>query len=152
MPAAMTTDELQASWHSVRAVEAMIQTNTAPTLYSLVPHVTSFAQVPESLLLVFATSVLEAALLHLRDAGRFRCERSELGSLMKASKEALGWQDYPSIDRVRLRRNGVAHRAELLDRGECTNALEAIARELIAWGILENDTRTVHTVSFKPDA
>ena len=152
MPAALTTDELQASWRSVRAVEAMIQTNTGPTFYSLVPHATGFAQVAESLLLVFATSVLEASLLNLRDAGRFISKRSELGSLMKASKEALPWQDYATIDQVRLRRNGVAHRAELLDRGECANALGAIARELIAWSILEDDSRATHTVSFKPDA
>ena len=151
MNIAQSGDELRESWRSVRTIEAMIQANTGPVLGSLIPHATGFARVPESLLLIFSVSVLEAALKHFRNKGDFTSPGIELRALMKASKTALAWQDYGAVDRVRLRRNRVAHRAELLNPGECADALAVIARELLAWNVLTEDTKIRYAVSFRPD-
>ena len=125
----------------------MIKTNTAPVLYSIVPHATGFARVPESLLLIFAVSVLEEALKCLCAEGAFSAQRAELGALMKASKDKVPWQDYGLIDQVRLRRNKVAHQRKFLAEGQCSQDLSAIAKELLAWRILASDFTGEYQVS-----
>jgi hypothetical protein len=58
---------IRGSWRTVRTLEAMIQTNLNAGLFSLVPTMTGFTRIPESLLLVFAVPVLEDTLRQLRD-------------------------------------------------------------------------------------
>jgi len=117
----------------------MIRANTGAIIFSLIPNATGFARVPESLLLVFAVSVLEEALKCLCTEGAFAARRWELGFLMKASKDALPWQNYEWIEQVRLRRNRVAHQRVFLEAGQCDLDLSAIAKELLAWKVLATD-------------
>jgi hypothetical protein len=58
---------------------------------------------------------------------------------MKASRAYLNWQDFDAVDHVRVVRNAVAHKQRFLAEGECRPYLSAIARELLAFGILETD-------------
>lgn len=76
---------LAESWRTVRAVEAQIGANTGPVLFSFMPHVTGFARVPESLLLLFATSVLEQALICLRNEGVLRSRDIRLSGVGRIS-------------------------------------------------------------------
>jgi hypothetical protein len=120
-------------------MEASIAGNTGPVLHSFIPHATGFARVPESLLLIFAVSVIEQALLVLRESGTFSSQSTKLGALMSASRGGIPWQAYTTIDAIRKRRNEVAHEAVLLQAGECSAALASIAQELLAWHALETD-------------
>lgn len=140
-------EALSESWKTVRIIEAMIKANTGGVIFSLIPHATGFARVPESLLLIFAVSVLEDALKCLCSEGVFTSRRKELGALIKASKNVIDWQNFDEIERIRLRRNHVAHRREFLGPGQCTNDLSAITKELLAWGILSTDFKGKFTVS-----
>lgn len=140
------------SWLTVRTLEARIRMNTGPMLYSFIPHATRFAAVPESLLLVFAMSVVEKSLDCLRAEGRFSSSKRGLHDLMKASKSFIPWQNYDWIDDVRLRRNRVAHHQALLEHGQCERDLQFISLELLAWGILDEDPKIEFTVTFQPGA
>lgn len=135
------------SWRTVRIVEAQIQTNTGNTIYSLIPHATGFARVAESLLLVFAVSVLEDSLRGQCQEGAFASRRKELSPLMRASRPHLKWQDFDAIDRIRELRNSIAHRRIFLSEGECRHALNAIARELLVFGVLETDFKGTYSFS-----
>lgn len=130
---------LTAMWRTVRIMEAEIRTNTNSGQLTLIPMLTGFARVPESLLLLFAVSVLEDALVALRRAGAFECRTSRLAALMAASRDALPWRDYLAVENAKLRRDGVAHRHELLKLGECAKYLDHIASELLAWKAIEHD-------------
>ena len=81
---------IRESWRTVRTLEGMIQTNTSSgTIFTLIPAATGFVTVPESLLLLFAMSVLEDVLRQLRDEGVFNCSRIELKRLMDGSRGHL---------------------------------------------------------------
>src|SRR4030095_5028470 len=122
------------SWRTVRTVDAMIRTNLNAGIFSMVPAATGFARVPESLLLVFAVSVLEDTLRQLRDEGEF-CSRDGLGRLMKASQAALPWRDFAGVNKVIKRRNDIAHRRKFLGPGQCVLDLKVLAQELSAWHV-----------------
>ena len=143
-------EELRQSWRTVRTTQAMIRTNTAPFIFSMVPAVTGFARVPESLLLVFGLSVLEDALRSICDQGAFSSKSKQLGPLMGASRQVVPWRTFEEVDRVRERRNRIAHDREFLAAGQCDRDLDCIARELIAWGVLEHDYAGTYTVEFRP--
>ena len=152
MPTATPFDDIRASWRTVRTMESAIAVNTGPVLFSFIPHSTGFARVPESLLLVFAVSVLESALLTLRELGRFTCKSKKLKGLMLASREHIPWQSFETIDHIRDRRNEVAHEATLVQPGECSNALAAIAGELLAWQVLDTDVLGQYSFTFAPSS
>lgn len=95
-----------------------------------------FRNVAYSLWVLFAFSVLEHALLQLRDEGVFASRKSNLEALMLGSRAALPWQDYAIVDKARNRRNDVAHRRAMLERAESWKYVSAIERELKAWRII----------------
>lgn len=141
--------EIVESWKTVRMVEAQITTNTGGTIFALIPQATGFARIPESLLLVFAVSVLDDALSCLRDEGAFSSPGRTLDARMKASRSRLNWQDFDAVDQVRVVRNAVAHERRFLAEGECHLYLNVIARELLAFGILETDFKGTYSVSMR---
>ncbi len=59
-----------------------------------------------------------------------------MGELLKASEMVLSWQDFSTIETGVGRRNDVAHRADLLERGECWKYVDAIKLELSTWDIV----------------
>jgi hypothetical protein len=134
-------DRIRESWCTVRILEARISTSLSAGIFSLAPMATGFREVPESLLLLFAMSVLEDTLKQLRDEGAFSCSRSELKRLMDSSRCVLPWQDFTKVNQARIHRNAVAHRREFLSDGECTQYLTAIENELLSWSVLDHPIR-----------
>lgn len=53
-----------------------------------------------------------------------------------ASEEYLPWNHFALIQEGYARRNDVAHRVEVLPRGECWRYIDGIKAELTGWGIL----------------
>jgi hypothetical protein len=136
------------SWRTVREIEAMIQkTVNTPIIFSLVPLATGFSRVPESLLLLFAVSVLEDALKQLREEKLFS-SKPNLKAMMQASRAVLPWQDFAGVDGVRERRNKIAHEREFLKQGEYKPYLDALAQELLAWRVLTSDYKGECTITF----
>jgi hypothetical protein len=144
------------SWETVRILEARINTTLKAGLFSLVPMATNFQEVPESLLLLFATFVLEDTLQQFYDQGVFGQKKPEgpkrlgLKRLMEASKDALCWQNFGKIKEIKNRRDGVAHHHKLLRSGQCTQYLNAIEKELLTWGVLEHPIKGTYEVSLQP--
>jgi hypothetical protein len=149
----MITDQeklqrIRDSWTTVRILEARINTTLNVGLFSLVPMLTNFQEVPESLLLLFAISVLEHTLKHLRDQGVFACKGDGLERLMKASSGVLHWQHFEKIQEAKGRRNHIAHEREFLRKGQCAEYLAAIEQELLAWGVLNSPIKGRFDISF----
>jgi hypothetical protein len=143
---------IRESWRTVRMLQAKIDTTMSAHLFSLVPAMTNFRVVPESLLLLFAVSVLENTLEELRNQGVFVYKGRGLKGLMDASsKTDLPWQNFENIQKIKDRRDGVAHHHEILHNGECAEYLDAIAKELLAWGVLEPEfNKGEYGVSLQP--
>jgi len=137
------------SWETVRILQARIHTTLHAGLFSLVPVMTNFQEVPESLLLLFAVSVLETTLEQLRDQRVFVYKRRGLKGLMNASKNALPWQNFENIQKIKDRRDQVAHHREFLRSGQCAQDLDAIENELLAWRVLEHPIKGTYGISFQ---
>jgi len=142
--------KIRESWRTVRTIEAEMESNLNAGLFSLVPKATGFSRYAESLLLLFAVSVLEDALKQLRVERVFRSRGDSLGLMMEESKEILPWVNYADVYAVKERRNSIAHDRMFLRSGECSQSLVVIAVELLAWGGLENDYRGSCTISIQP--
>jgi hypothetical protein len=85
---------------------------------------------------LLAFDVLGQVLQQLRDEGRFRCKREQLGVLMDDAQTSLAWLDWPALrDGVR-RRNEIAHDGKLFDRKQCWDDVRRIEQQLMAWGVL----------------
>jgi hypothetical protein len=136
------------SWETVRILEARINTTLNADLFSLVPRMTNFQEIPDSLLLLFAVSVLETTLKQLRDQKVFSYTGWQLGGLMAASKEknALPWRNFEEILKIKDRRNQVAHDRKFLRHGQCAQDLDAIENELLAWRVLEHPVKGTYTI------
>ncbi len=140
---------LRDSWATVRILEARIQTTLHAGLFALVPQMTNFQEVPDSLLLLFAVSVLENTLKKLRDQGVFPSKGQELGRLMQESTGKLCWQNYGKIQEIKNRRNRIAHERVFLRSGQCAEYLDAIENELLAWRVLEHPMKGTYGISFQ---
>ena len=95
------------------------------------------ADAAHNLPFIHGCAILNDVLEQLRDEGHFKCRSRFLGALVEASEAQIAWRDYPLIkDEVVERRNGVAHRAELISRGDCWRYVDAVKAELCGWGVL----------------
>ena len=56
---------------------------------------------------------------------------------MSSSQSALPWQNYALVDEARNRRNDIAHRREIFERGDCWKYVDAIEVELRKWRIVQ---------------
>jgi hypothetical protein len=124
--------------------------NLAAGTLSIVPQLPLFHSLTSNLLLVFAFSVLEDALMRLRDAGRFEEKGRELSRLMRASREALPWIDYELVSAGREARNAFAHRREYTERQRVVQYVDAVGAELVSWGLIQSDTRPSVRTSVTP--
>ncbi len=97
----------------------------------------ALANAAHNLPFMHAFSVLNEVLSALEKEGNFTCRSMFLGALLNASKSVLPWNDFDTIEAGITRRNDVAHRAELLERGECWKYVDAIRIELSSWGIIQ---------------
>ena len=94
------------------------------------------ANAAHNLPFIHAYSVLNEVLIVLANEGQFECNSIFLAKLLDSSKNNLPWKDHATIVTGVGRRNDVAHRADLLERGECWKYVDAIKSELDSWGII----------------
>ena len=130
--------DVQAAWAGVRSSKDRITRNLAAGSGGIgaIGPSHEFRNLAYALCLLFAFSVLEHALLALRDQGVFGSHRSQLGPLMAASRAVLPWQDYGFVDQGRNSRNQIAHQQVVIERAETWRFIEAIEVELRAWHIV----------------
>ena len=130
--------DIRSEWGVVHKTCDMIARNLAASSFGIgsVGPSHQYRNFGYNLCLLFAFSVLEHALLQLRDEGVFSSSKSNLGALMDAGKKALPWQNFVLVDRGRETRNDIAHKRAFIEREECWKYLAAIEAELLAWKIL----------------
>lgn len=87
---------------------------------------------------IHACSVLNDVLLQLKEEGHFSCRKFFLGALLNASKDKLTWQNFTLLKECVEKRNEVAHKGQIIPRGDCWKYMDAIREQLIVWGILES--------------
>lgn len=94
----------------------------------------SFYNLP--FLLAYAT--LDQVLSQMIEEGTIQCEKKRpmLGDKMAASIPVLPWYRYEFVETGRIARNALAHEAILLSKSDCLTYIDAIERELAAWGLL----------------
>ena len=97
---------------------------------------TALADAAHNLPFLHAFAVLNDVLEQLAEEDHFDCNDRRLGMLLKKSEKALSWQDYKQIKVGVKLRNDLAHRGLLLERGDCWTYIDAIKRQLSAWGIV----------------
>jgi hypothetical protein len=129
--------EIQQSWNGVEALRSKLQVSafaSVGVIGGTFPF--TLANAAHNLPFIHAYAVLNDALKQLADGGRFTCKSIFLGELLKKSETVLPWQDFALISVGVGRRNDVAHRGQLLDRGDCWKYVDAVKAELSAWGII----------------
>lgn len=129
--------EVQLGWAGVEALRnSLLRSANASVgvIGGSFPFV--LANAAHNLPFVHAFAVLNDVLEQLADEGRFACKSIFLGALLQKSEKALTWQNYALISVGVSLRNDVAHRGQLLDRGECWKYIDAVKDELTGWGIV----------------
>lgn len=132
-----TLSELRKDWAGVEALRTRLQVSAFASgglLGGVFPH--TLANAAHNLPFIHAYSVLNEVLIAMEREGIFKCKSIFLGQLLAASKEILPWTDFTTIETGVARRNDVAHRADLLERGECWKYVDAIKLELSSWDIV----------------
>ena len=99
--------DLRADWRAVRTSQDRVARNLAAASSGIgsMGQSHEFRNFAYGLCLLDAFSVLEHALLELRDQGTFVCGRSQLGAVMHASAAALPLQDCSFVEQGRVSRN-----------------------------------------------
>jgi hypothetical protein len=129
--------ELRALWNGVRVLRRRTQAALLGSFAQGASFVVFVADAAHNLPLIHAYAVLNEVLLQLEREGRFSCRSIFLGRLLSASESALPWFDFDMVKRGADRRNDVAHRGEVLPRGECWRFIDAVEAELVGWGLVD---------------
>jgi hypothetical protein len=129
--------EVQRSWAGVEALRSRLQVSAFASV-GVVGGSFPFtlANAAHNLPFIHAYAVLSDALKQLADEGRFSCKSIFLGELLKKSEKILPWRDFVLVSAGAGCRNDVAHRGQLLDRGDCWKYVDAVKVELSGWGVL----------------
>ena len=132
-------EEIRKEWQGVRNKQTSIFVGLAASgglIRLSFPH--KVADISYSLVLIYAYSVLQNVLLQLRDEGHLTSLKGNnyLGALVHNSKKKLTWLNFGEVDRGHCKRNDVAHRDLVLQRGEAWKYIDAIEKELINWRII----------------
>jgi hypothetical protein len=101
-------EELKKEWEGFKKSynKASIPTKLGVIQQTMTPD---FADFCWSLVLVFGYGALQQILGSIKEQGIFKSKSSNLMCLMKNSKEILPWQDFPTVDEGREKRNDIAH-------------------------------------------
>jgi hypothetical protein len=86
--------------------------------------------------LLLSTDVLCQALKKASEESLFECRRSNLGALIRASENALSWEDWDNIIHIVTERNKIAHDGELFEAEFCINSIASIKKQLELWQVL----------------
>ena len=134
---AKALSEIRKSWAGVEALRCRLQRSAFASVGrggGTFP--TALADAAHNLPFVHAYAVLNDVLVQLADEGHFARKGIFIGELIKRSRKVLPWQDFALVQNGVKRRNEVAHRGELLGRGDCWTYIDAVKTELSAWGVL----------------
>ena len=132
----VTLREIQMQWAGVLALRDKIQRHLFASSGIGGVYPAFAADCAHNLPFLHACSVLNEALLQVRDEGVFACKSFFLGSLVKAAERHLKWVDYRAVVEVADKRNQLAHEGALLPRGDCWRYLSVVESELRGWSIL----------------
>jgi hypothetical protein len=124
------------AWTSVRDTQERLQSTLAFTFASGGIIGSAVFDACNDLTLVFSYAVLQDILEQLEYEKHFKRKGPGLGGLMQASRLVLPWQDFALVDKGRDRRNAFAHDRTTVPVQECVGYIDAIERELRAWGIV----------------
>jgi hypothetical protein len=135
-------EDLHQQWFEVRLMQGHLTRDLfASGAAGSYPH--GAANACFSIVMVWAYGVLHNVLRQLHQQGRVvdpaRPQSTQLGILMAASRRGnnpLPWQDYDTVASGQQRRNEVAHRCLILQRGDAWAYISAIERELVGWHII----------------
>lgn len=127
-------------WEFVRNSRNIIVGNCNVATFAVSFNQSGIRDLCFNLLLASAFSVLEDVLRQLRDEQTFSGADNRLKSLMRNSRAALPWVDWPLIDCGRDDRNQSVHARTYLPHAKCRDYIAAIERELAAWGVLTSTT------------
>jgi hypothetical protein len=123
------------AWASVRDSQERLTATLAFTASSGIVGSAVF-DACHDLTLVFGYAVLQDILEQLQYESLFKSNRPGLRALMHASRSGLPWQNFALVDRGRERRNDFAHERMTVPVEECVKYVDAIDKELRAWGIV----------------
>ena len=130
-------EEIRQSWNGVEALRGKLQRALLGSFAQGASFVIFIADSAHNLPFVHAYAVLNDVLAQLAKEGQFHCNSIFLGKLLAASQEKLAWKAFPLIKEGAERRNDVAHRGEVLPRGDCWKYIDSIRDQLRVWEILE---------------
>ena len=130
-------NRVQKEWTVVSDLRDRIKVNLFAG-FGLFGHFSHFlADCANNLPFLHACSVLNEALLQVRDEGVFQCKTRTLGNLVEAAQHQISWVNYSAVTKMVEKRNDLAHRAALLPRVDCWGYLDVIEAELRSWYIIE---------------
>lgn len=134
-------ENLRAEWHTVEKIQQNIDYDYRWIQQFGTQLHPDYGDLAASLCLVFALSILEHALIQMRDEGLFVCPSNQLSRLMAASSNAgIPWIDFSFMNKIREQRNYIAHKNVRLPESESRKLVEAVGSQLAAWGIAKKST------------
>jgi hypothetical protein len=128
--------EVQHSWRGVEALRGKLSSALLGSFAEGASFAIFAADAAHNLPFVHACAVLNDVLEQLQTEGHFPCKSIFLGPLLSASEARLPWTNFAVMQEVAARRNGVAHRGDVLSRTDCWRYIDAIKAELVSWRIL----------------
>ena len=96
----------------------------------------ALANAAHNLPFLHACCVLDDVLKAIEKEEHFTADRKTLGGRIYGSEQSINWVNFPIIKKILTKRNGLAHKGEILERGECWEYIDALKIELLAWNIL----------------
>jgi hypothetical protein len=129
-------NEIRQSWRGIEALRDKLQRAILGSIASGGNFALFASDAAHNLPFVHAYAVLNDVLEQLAQENQFQCKSIFLGTLLDASKNILPWANFTLLKKGADRRNDVAHRGDVLPRGECWQYIDAIKNELISWKIL----------------
>ena len=129
--------EIQREWAGVGALREQLQRGAfASTSIAGGIHTPVLVNTAYNLPFIHAFGVLNIVLEQLKSEGQFVCNSHFLVELLQCSEKELPWHDFKLIRAGAKLRNNVAHRGQLLERGDCWKYIDAVNAELSAWRII----------------
>lgn len=117
-----TLSEIRQDWNGVETLRNKLHVSAFASVGMISGQFPfTLSNAAHNLPFIHAFSVLNEVLIVLEKEGHFKCKSIFLGKLLEKSEKALPWQDFSTIKTGAGRRNDVAHRADLLERGDVGN-------------------------------
>ena len=129
--------EIRKSWRGVEALRGKVQRALLGSVAQGGSFAIFAADAAHNLPFMHAYSVLNDVLRQLSLEGHFKCKSIFLGPLLDASEHKLSWKNFCLINEGKDRRNDVAHRGDVLLRGDCWQYIDAVHEQLLRWQVLD---------------